>query len=78
MVSGVDATSIRSIFPARISSDATSAARLGFDWLSLMMSLMGWRLSPIATPSLSRLSSPAMMKVSASANPASGPVRGLT
>src|SRR2546422_2597548 len=35
VVSGVDATSIRSIFPFRMRSDATSAVRFGFDWLSL-------------------------------------------
>ena len=37
VVSGVEATSIRSIWSALIRSPATAAARLGSDWLSLVM-----------------------------------------
>jgi hypothetical protein len=41
VVSGVDATSIRSILLETISSRATSAARLGLDWLSLTTTSIG-------------------------------------
>ena len=37
VVSGVEATSIRSISSSTISSLATSAARFGLDWLSFTM-----------------------------------------
>src|SRR6266851_5768408 len=48
VVSGVEATSIRSILSWTIKSFATWAARLGFDWLSLTTTSTG----PVALPSL--------------------------
>src|SRR5215510_12509592 len=41
VVSGVEATSIRSILLETINSRATSAARLGLDWLSLTSTSTG-------------------------------------
>jgi hypothetical protein len=72
VVSGVEATSIRLISSLTISSLATSAARLGLDWLSLTMTST---VSPLA---LAAARKPSMMNLSASAKAASGPVCGLT
>jgi hypothetical protein len=70
VVSGVEATSIMSISSSMISSLATSAARFGFDWLSLTITskfAAAW-----VAPKFDR------MKLSASAKAASGPDCGLT
>ena len=49
-------------------SAATSAARLGFDWLSLTMISTPQALPLISSPSLKRSAMPPRMKSSASAN----------
>ena len=46
VVSGVEATSIRSTLSRTIRSFATSAARLGLDWLSLTLTSMGRVVGP--------------------------------
>ena len=68
VVSGVEATSTRSTSSSTISSPATSAARLGLDWLSLTITSNCGAASPIWS----------RMKPSASAKAASGPDCGLT
>ena len=72
VVSGVDATSIRLTLSLTISSLATSAARLGLDWLSFTTTCT---CSPAAFAALRK---PSMMNLSASAKAASGPLCGLT
>jgi hypothetical protein len=52
VVSGVEATSIRSTSSSTISSLATSAARLGLDWLSLTMTS---KFCPLASLSARKL-----------------------
>src|SRR6516164_8542992 len=78
VVSGVDATSIKSILSWTIISFATSAARFGLDWLSFTTTSTGTVALPIFTPALVTSLKLAMMKLSASAKAASGPVSGLT
>ena len=78
VVSGVEATSIRSILSLTISSRATSAARLGLDWLSLTMTSTEAVPLPIFSPPRMVARKFEMTKLSASANAASGPVCGLT
>src|SRR6202008_3016912 len=78
VVSGVEATSIRSILSLTISSLATSAARLGLDWLSLTITSTGRVKEPTVTPFLTISRKPESMKLSASAKAANGPVCGLT
>src|SRR5690606_22376581 len=78
VVSGVEATSIRSILSRTISSLATSAARFGLDWLSFTTTSTGYVLPPIARPSFTVCWKFEMMKLSASAKAARGPVCGLT
>ena len=78
VVSGVEATSIRSILSWTISSLATSAARLGLDWLSLTMTSTGRVALPTLRPPLVASRNWPSMKLSASAKAASGPVCGLT
>ena len=78
VVSGVEATSIRSILSWTIRSLATWAARFGFDWLSLTTTSTGTVALPSLIPALVASLKFAMMKLSASANAASGPVCGLT
>ncbi len=77
VVSGVEATSMMST-PPLISSLATSAARLALDWLSFTCTSTGYLVRPILMPPFTVLRKFAMMKLSASAKPASGPVCGLT
>ena len=60
VVSGVEATSIRLISSSTISSFATSAARFGFDWLSLTTT------SIVRGPALGRRQEASMMNLSAS------------
>jgi hypothetical protein len=69
VVSCVEATSITSIPSSAISSLATSAARFGFEWLSLTMT---------SKVSQAAAGKPSMTNWSASAKPASGPDCGLT
>lgn len=57
--SGVEPTSIRSTPFFRINSAATSAARFGFDWLSLTMISTGCVLPAILMPSLNAVLTPA-------------------
>ncbi len=76
-VSGVEATSIRSM-PSAMSSPATDAARAGSDWLSLAEISNLWRASPTWMPSPMAAVTPSKMNWSASPKPASGPVVGLT
>ena len=78
VVSGVEATSIRSTLSRLIRSAATSAARFGFDWLSLTTISTGTVLPPMLTPFLKVSRTLARTKLSASPNGASGPVCGLT
>src|SRR6516162_9279287 len=78
VVSGVEATSIRSILLETINSLATSAARFGLDWLSLTATSTGKVAPPTLTPSFTVLRKLDMTKLSASAKAASGPVCGLT
>jgi hypothetical protein len=78
VVSGVEATSIRSTWSALIRSPATAAARLGSDWLSLVMISTGYDVPPISRPPSSALRTPPRMKSSASPKPARGPVLGET
>src|SRR3954468_18075806 len=77
-VSGVEATSMRSILSLRISWLATSEARRGSDSLSLTTRSMGKRLAPRRTPERSCGRRASMTKLSASPNGASGPVCGVT
>src|SRR3982751_3624139 len=77
VVSGVDATSIRSILSWTIRSFATSAARFGLDWLSFTTTSTGTVALPILTPALAVSLKLEMMKLSASAKAGSGPVSGL-
>ena len=70
VVSGVEATSMRSISSSTISSLATSAARFGLDWLSFTMTS---KFAPASEPE-----KPSRMNESASANAASGPDWGVT
>ena len=78
VVSGVLPAQSRCTSSERISSLATSAARLGFDWLSLTM-ISTSRLPPAdATFPPMASSTEATLNSSASANGASGPVLGLT
>jgi hypothetical protein len=78
VVSGVLPTSMMSISSSMISSRATSAARLGFDWLSLTMTSSVKVVPPEAMPPDSASSTPLMMNSSTSAKAASGPVCGVT
>ena len=78
VVSGVEATSIRSTLSRTISSLATSAARLGLDWLSLTTTSTGCVALPILMPPFTVSRKLPRMKLSASAKGASGPVCGLT
>src|SRR6185503_1199589 len=78
VVSGVLATSMRSILSDRMSREATSAARLGSDWLSRTRISTGWVVPCMARPLPTALRTPPMTKLSASPKPASGPVCGLT
>ncbi len=78
VVSGVLATSMRSILSDRMSREATSAARLGSDWLSRTRISTGWVVPCMARPLPTALRTPPITKLSASPNPASGPVCGLT
>src|SRR4051812_31475190 len=78
VVSGVDATSIRSILSWTMRSLATAAARLGLDWLSLTITSTGIVALPTLMPALVASLKFAMMKLSASAKAASGPVCGET
>src|SRR5262245_5181604 len=78
VVSGVEATSIRSTLSCTIKSLATCAARLGLDWLSLTTTSTGAVALPTLMPALVASLKLAMMKLSASAKAASGPVCGLT
>ncbi len=77
VVSGVLATSMRSILSERISREATSAARLGSDWLSRTMISTG-RFCPLMERLGAALRTPATTNASLSPKPASGPVCGLT
>ena len=72
VVSGVEAATSSEMPSLTISSRATSAARLGFDWLSRAMISIG---VPAAAESSAIL---AMTKLSASAKAASGPDCGVT
>src|ERR1700722_8812022 len=74
VVSGVDATSMRSILLETMSSLATSAALLGFDWLALTTTSTGRGALPTFPPPFTALRKFEMTKLSASANAASGPV----
>ena len=78
VVSGVEATSIKSILSWTMRSFATSAARFGLDWLSFTTTSTGAILLPVAMPALVASLKLARMKLSASAKAASGPVSGLT
>ena len=78
VVSGVEATSIRSTLSRTISSLATSAARLGLDWLSLTLTSTGLVALPILRPPFIASRNCPSTKLSASAKAASGPVCGLT
>ena len=78
VVSGVLATSIRSTLSVRIKREATSAARLGSDWLSRTRISTGWLFPLMVSPLVSALRIPPTTKPSASPKPASGPVCGLT
>ena len=70
VVSGVEPTSMRLISSSTIRLFATSAARLGFDWLSLAMTS---KFFPASEPRKAL-----MLYASLSAKPASGPVCGET
>ena len=78
VVSGVLPAQSRCTSSERISSLATSAARFGFDWLSLTMISTSrllppdWTLPPMASSTVATLNS------SETAKGASGPVLGLT
>src|SRR5271167_134273 len=76
VVSGVEATSIRSSLFDTISSLATSAARCGLDWLSLTVTSTGRVALPTLTPPFTVSRKLEMTNLSASANGASGPVCG--
>src|SRR6476660_4781684 len=78
VVSGVEATSIRLTLSSTISSLATSAARLGLDWLSLTLTSIGRAALPILRPPFIASRNWPSTKLSASAKAASGPVWGLT
>src|SRR3954462_2361211 len=78
VVSGVEATSIRSILSWTMRSLATSAARFGLDWLSLTTTSTGTVALPILMPAFVASLKLVMMKLSASAKAANGPVSGLT
>ena len=79
VVSGVEATSMRSILSSRMSSPATSAAVSGSDWLSLATISIGW-----VTPLITIPAAIAVLDVARGCSrrprrtPASGPVLGLT
>jgi len=77
-VSGVCATTIKSILLALINSFATSAARLGLDWLSLTMTSTAWVWLPILMPLATAFLNSPSTKPSGSAKIASGPVDGVT
>jgi hypothetical protein len=72
VVSGVEATNIRFTLSLTMSSFATSAARLGLDWLSFVTTCT-CRPADFAAPR-----NPSMTNLSASAKAASGPLCGLT
>ena len=78
VVSGVEPTNMRSILSWTMRSFATWAARLGLDWLSLTTTSTGTVALPILMLPLVASLKLLMMKLSASANAASGPVCGLT
>src|SRR5262245_25771102 len=78
VVSGVEATSIKSILSWTMRSFATSAARFGLDWLSLTTTSTGTVALPTLMPAFAASLKLARMKLSASANAASGPVSGET
>src|SRR3972149_261772 len=61
VVSGVEATSMRSIPSWRMRSPATSAARCGSDWLSLARIWMGCSVPPTFTPPAKAALAPARM-----------------
>ena len=77
VVSGVLATSIRSTLSERISREATSAARLGSDWLSRTTISTG-TFCPLIERLGTALRMPPSTNASVSPKPASGPVCGLT
>src|SRR5215217_4273268 len=78
VVSGVDATTMSWTSSSTISWRATSAARLGLDWLSRTM--ISYLTGPLAVSMVSpRVALTWLMtKSSASAKAASGPVCGVT
>jgi len=78
VVSGVDATSMRSTLSWTIKSLATSAARFGLDWLSFTTTSTGTVALPSLMPALVASLKLARMKLSASAKAAKGPVSGET
>src|SRR6185437_15841534 len=78
VVSGVEPTSMRSILSWTMRSFATSAARFGFDWLSFTTTSTGTVALPTLMPALVASLKLLMMKLSASAKAASGPVYGET
>ena len=80
VVSGVDETSMTSTASCRISSRATSPARLASDWLSLSRMVSGLVAPPADTPPLAvtHLLTASTTNASASPKPASAPVLGDT
>ena len=77
VVSGVSLVIIMFTPSFRISSCATSAARFGFDWLSLAMISIVTGAPLLMMPPIA-FCRPAMIQSCASPKPASGPVVGLT
>src|SRR4030095_13694872 len=78
VVSGVLATRMRLTVSDRHNREATSAARLGSDWLSRTRISTGCVLPRTSSPLPTALRTPPTTKLSASPNPANGPVCGLT
>jgi hypothetical protein len=78
VVSGVEATSIRSTLSCKIRSLATTPARAESDWLSFTTMVTLLVPPPIFRPAPSAFRTVSITKVSASPKPASGPVCGLT
>src|SRR5437870_11934770 len=77
VVSGVEATSIRSSLSRTISCLATSGARLGLDWLSRSVTWTGRVALPILRPPLIGSRDCPSTKLSASGEAARGPAGGL-
>ena len=77
VVSGVAWVSIRLMPSFKIKSCATSAARLGLDWLSLVM-ISIWTGLPLLVMPASVSFRPAKIQSCASPKPAKGPVVGAT